>query len=60
MIRKQEQTKDILAHPLISPWAGNVDFAIVPDMAKEGAFDEAIKGITAVIHLASPLALEVL
>ncbi|KAJ8089397.1 hypothetical protein PM082_014645 [Marasmius tenuissimus] len=33
---------------------GKFDFAIVEDIAKEGAFDEAVKGVDAVEHLASP------
>ncbi|KAL0062381.1 hypothetical protein AAF712_010727 [Marasmius tenuissimus] len=33
---------------------GKLDFVIVEDIAKEGAFDEAVKGVDAVEHVASP------
>ncbi|KAF9257414.1 NAD(P)-binding protein [Marasmius fiardii PR-910] len=33
---------------------GQFDFVIVEDIGKEGAFDEAVKGVDAVEHVASP------
>ncbi|KAF5353764.1 hypothetical protein D9757_012943 [Collybiopsis confluens] len=33
------------------------DFIVVSDIVKEGAFDEAVKGVDAVIHTASPVVL---
>ncbi|KAK7047142.1 hypothetical protein VNI00_006807 [Paramarasmius palmivorus] len=33
---------------------GQFDFVIVPDISKPGAFDEAVKGVDAVQHIASP------
>lgn len=51
-MRSQEKA-DFLAkaHP-----GAKLDFKIVEDIAKEGAFDEAVKiqGLEAVIHTASP------
>lgn len=38
---------------------GQLEFAVVPDFLRDAALDEALKGITAVVHLASPLAIEV-
>lgn len=40
-------------------FAKQLSFAIVPDIAVPHAFDEAIKGVTGVIHTASPFVLEV-
>lgn len=34
--------------------SGALSFALVPDMAEEGAFDEAVKGVTGIIHCAYP------
>ena len=40
----------------MQPYLGNLSFVIVKDITKDGAFDEAVKGVDYVIHLASPLA----
>jgi uncharacterized protein YbjT (DUF2867 family) len=59
IVRKSEQITKVRSHPQISPFTSNLSFAVVPDMSKEGVFDAALEGVTAVIHLASPLAIEV-
>ncbi|GAA5885637.1 hypothetical protein JCM6882_007507 [Rhodosporidiobolus microsporus] len=33
---------------------GRLEFALVPDMVKEGCYEEAIKGVEVVVHMASP------
>ncbi|KAK2047189.1 NAD dependent epimerase/dehydratase [Colletotrichum somersetense] len=33
-----------------------LNFAIVPDITADGAYDEAIRGVSSVIHVASPIA----
>ncbi|KAL0574028.1 hypothetical protein V5O48_001175 [Marasmius crinis-equi] len=40
--------------PGYSTKTGKFDFVIVEDIAKAGAFDEAVKGVDAVEHVASP------
>jgi nucleoside-diphosphate-sugar epimerase len=53
-VRSQEKANKIKeAHP--NTPASKLDFRIVEDIAKEGAFDEAVKidGLEAVIHTAS-------
>ncbi|KAJ3526554.1 hypothetical protein NMY22_g10114 [Coprinellus aureogranulatus] len=48
---KAKELKDIF------PSAGNkLEFAVVTDMLKEGAFDESVKDVDAIVHTASPLA----
>ncbi|POR37428.1 Putative uncharacterized oxidoreductase [Tolypocladium paradoxum] len=37
---------------------GQVEFVVVPDFLKEGAIRNVLGGITAIVHLASPLAIE--
>lgn len=41
----------------LSEYSSRLSFAIVPDIASANAFDEAIKGVTGVIHTASPFIL---
>ncbi|MCJ1316942.1 hypothetical protein MMC15_002263 [Xylographa vitiligo] len=57
-IRSEDKAKEILATPSIQALApGNkLSFIVVPDILAEGAYDEALKGVTYVLHLASPLA----
>lgn len=35
---------------------GQLEFGVVPDLTDKEVFEKALQGITAVIHLASPLA----
>lgn len=55
-VRSQEKANKIKdAHPNVK--SGQLNFAIVEDIAQEGAFDEAVKSdppFEAVIHTASP------
>lgn len=34
---------------------GKLEFAFIGDLTKEGAFDDAVKGVEGILHLASPL-----
>ncbi|KAI0040575.1 NAD(P)-binding protein [Auriscalpium vulgare] len=36
-------------------YSGRVSHAVVPDISKEGAYDDAVKDVDAIIHVASPL-----
>jgi nucleoside-diphosphate-sugar epimerase len=56
-VRSQEKANRILAIPSIKSLnVGNkLDFVIVPDLLVDGAYDEAIKGATHIIHVASPI-----
>src|SRR5438034_10981539 len=57
-VRNQEKADTILAAPSIK--ALNPDsrltFVFVPDILMDGAYDEAVKGVDSIIHIASPLA----
>lgn len=52
-----EKVKALASHPKTTAFgkANNLSFVEVPDITCDGAYDEAIKNITYVIHLASPL-----
>ena len=56
-IRSEGKAKELLAAPSIKALAPGekLSFVVVPDILAEGAYDEALQGITYVVHLASPL-----
>ncbi|UKZ61318.1 uncharacterized protein TrAtP1_002584 [Trichoderma atroviride] len=58
VVRKEEQISKIKSHPLMDGLIGGVEFVVIPDMGKAGAFDPVLDGISAIIHVASPLAEE--
>jgi nucleoside-diphosphate-sugar epimerase len=58
VIRKQEQAKKLKAHRKIISYAEKLEFAVVPEMSQGGAFDVALEGVDAALHLASPLAID--
>ncbi|KAF2488961.1 NAD(P)-binding protein [Lophium mytilinum] len=42
---------------LHAPYVSQLSFTIVPDMASPGAFDSAVKGVSGIMHMASPFVL---
>jgi len=54
-VRKEEGFEQIKAAKSIQPFAHQLEYVIVPDILIEGAYDEAVKGVDYVIHLASPI-----
>ncbi|KAL6822660.1 hypothetical protein J3E69DRAFT_381851 [Trichoderma sp. SZMC 28015] len=52
VVRSQSSADRVLK--VNSQYASLLSFAIVPDITKPGAFDEAVKGVDGVIHVASP------
>jgi len=56
-VRSQEKADSILATPTVKALAPGpkLTFTIVPDILAEGAFDEAVKGVKYIIHVASPV-----
>jgi uncharacterized protein YbjT (DUF2867 family) len=59
VIRRPEQAQELKAYAQIALFAEKLEFAVVHDLTKEGAFDDVLSDVTAVLHLASPLAREV-
>ncbi|KAH8807423.1 hypothetical protein F5884DRAFT_703502 [Xylogone sp. PMI_703] len=57
VVRSQSSADKVLKSH--SKCADKLSFAIVEDMTKPGAFDEAVRGVEGVIHLQSPFKLEV-
>jgi nucleoside-diphosphate-sugar epimerase len=52
VVRTAEKGKHLKEH--FSSYGDKFELAIVPDITKEGAFDEAVKDVDAVEHTASP------
>ena len=57
-VRSQAKAKEILAAPSIKTLnpGPKLDFAYVPDIVADSAYDDALSGVKAIIHIASPLA----
>jgi len=55
-IRRESSKDEITATKSIQPYLSHLSFVIVKDITKDGAFDEAVKGVDYVVHIASPLA----
>lgn len=53
-VRKDEQISKLKG--IFSDYAEKLDFVVIPDITAEGAFSNALKGVTYVLHMASPLA----
>jgi hypothetical protein len=59
VIRKSEQAQKLKNHVKIAPFAEKLEFVVVPDLTKDGAFDHVLSEVVAILHIASPLAIEV-
>ncbi|KAK5995411.1 Ketoreductase CTB6 [Cladobotryum mycophilum] len=55
-VRNQEGFERILSLKPLAPYASQVESIIVPDITATGAYDEAVKGVKYILHIASPLA----
>jgi nucleoside-diphosphate-sugar epimerase len=55
-IRRESSIGEIKATKSIQPYLSSLSFAIVEDITKDGAFDEAVKDVSYIVHIASPLA----
>ena len=56
-VRSQSKVDALLAHR--KAYTGRMSYCIVKDVAAEGAFDEAVKGVYGILHLASPFTYDV-
>jgi nucleoside-diphosphate-sugar epimerase len=57
-VRKASSAQAMIDGPLKSyAESGKFTIAEVPDITVDGAFDEAVKGVTAIAHLASPVSM---
>lgn len=54
-VRSENKITSIMKAKSIQPFLSQLSFVIVPDITKDGAFDDAVKGVQYIVHLASPL-----
>ncbi|KAL9136692.1 MAG: hypothetical protein Q9175_002091 [Cornicularia normoerica] len=56
-VRSEAKAETILTAPSIKALASGskLDFIYVPDIVADGAYDNAVKGVKAILHIASPL-----
>ncbi|TGJ82431.1 hypothetical protein E0Z10_g6345 [Xylaria hypoxylon] len=50
--------RELAAHLAAEQEAGNFELVVVPDIRAPGAFDEAVQGVQAIAHLATPMAFD--
>jgi len=55
-VRSEAKIDELKSAKSSRPYLDNLTFVIVPDIEKDGAFDEAVKGVDYIVHVASPLA----
>lgn len=54
-VRRSEAAEKVLDAKSIEPYRSQLEVVIVEDILKDGAFDSAVQGIEAVLHIASPI-----
>jgi nucleoside-diphosphate-sugar epimerase len=54
-VRSQSKIAAVESAPSFKALKASVEWVIVPDMTADGAYDEAVKGVKYVIHVASPI-----
>ncbi|KAK5685260.1 hypothetical protein LTS10_003338 [Elasticomyces elasticus] len=54
-VRSEAKADNLRTNPSIKKFASNFSFVVVPDILAPHAFDEAVKGVKYILHLASPL-----
>ena len=59
VVRKASQIPKLSNHTRIQPYDKNLEFVVIPDLAQTEAFDPFLEGVIGILHLASPLAIEV-
>ncbi|KAI0422719.1 hypothetical protein F5X98DRAFT_325031 [Xylaria grammica] len=50
-----KSARELAAHLAAEKAAGNFELVVVPDIKAPGAFDEAVQGVQAIAHLATPV-----
>jgi nucleoside-diphosphate-sugar epimerase len=55
-VRSESKIAEIKAAASTQPYLEQLTFIIVPNIEKDGAFDEAVQGVDFIVHIASPLA----
>jgi nucleoside-diphosphate-sugar epimerase len=59
VIRNMDQAEKLQTHQGIRAHSSQLEFFSVSDLTRSSEFDNILKDVTGVLHLASPLAVEV-
>ena len=54
-VRSEDKASAIKAAPSVSRYLDSIEFTIVPDILEDGAYDKAVKGVSYILHSASPI-----
>ncbi|KAJ6787345.1 hypothetical protein PWT90_06344 [Aphanocladium album] len=54
-VRSQSSYDKLLSYKPIAPYKSQLESVFVPDITLPGAYDEAVKGVTHIVHIASPI-----
>jgi nucleoside-diphosphate-sugar epimerase len=54
-IRRESSIAEIKATKSTQPYFSSLSFVFVEDITKDGAFDEAVKDVSYIVHIASPI-----
>ncbi|KAI9776644.1 MAG: hypothetical protein M1839_009450 [Geoglossum umbratile] len=57
-VRREGQIDVIKKTASVQPYLDNLEFIVVSDITKEGAFDNSLDGVDYILHIASPLPVE--
>ena len=58
-VRTLEKAEIIKAAASVQPYLSTLEFVVVPNILADGAYDEASKGVSYILHSASPIAFDV-
>jgi hypothetical protein len=59
VVRKASQIPKLSNHARVKLYSKNVEFVVITDLSQTGAFDSVLEGVGGILHLSSPLAIEV-
>jgi nucleoside-diphosphate-sugar epimerase len=54
-VRSDAKAEQLRNNPTLTKVVDRLQFVVVPDILADGAYDEAVKGVKYIVHLASPL-----
>jgi len=54
-VRNEAAMEKVKAAKSVQPYLGQLEFILVPDIKIENAYNEAVRGVDFIIHLASPI-----
>jgi uncharacterized protein YbjT (DUF2867 family) len=54
-VRSPEKATQIKSAKSIQGYSDRLEFVMVPDIVADGAYEEAVKGVDYVLHVASPI-----